>query len=349
MPTSVLSAYGINGRSSVEAFGSGLINNTWKVIAGDQEYILQRVNHAVFKEPENIANNISLVGDYLRQNHPEYKFIAPVVTPKGDEMIHISGKGYFRMFPFVAGSHSKDVVETPEQAYEAATQFGRFTRLLHGIDIEKLRLTIPCFHDLSLRYKQFLLAIEKGNRDRIRESEALIKSLVAHADIVTEYDNIVANPEFRLRVTHHDTKISNVLFDKKGRGICVIDLDTVMPGYFISDVGDMMRTYLSPVSEEETDFEKIRVRDEFYTAIVQGYYNEMKDELTKTEKKYFFYAGEFIIYMQAIRFLTDYLNDDIYYGAKYPTHNLMRAKNQSILLEQLLKKKEQLQSIVDLV
>jgi len=177
----------------------------------------------------------------------------------------------------------------------------------------------------------------------------LIKSLVAHADIVTEYDNIVANPEFRLRVTHHDTKISNVLFDKKGRGICIIDLDTVMPGYFISDVGDMMRTYLSPVSEEETDFEKIRVRDEFYTAIVQGYYNEMKDELTKTEKKYFFYAGEFIIYMQAIRFLTDYLNDDIYYGAKYPTHNLMRAKNQSILLEQLLKKKEQLQSIVDLV
>ena len=348
MPTLVLSAYGLDGRSSVETFGSGLINNTWKVIAGEQEYILQRVNHAVFKEPHDIANNISLVGDYLKRNHPEYKFVAPVVTPKGDEMIYISGQGYFRMFPFVAGSHSKDVVETAEQAYEAATQFGRFTRLLHGIDIKKLRLTIPCFHDLSLRYKQFLLAIEKGNKDRIRESDALIKSLVAHADIVTEYDNIVANPDFRLRVTHHDTKISNVLFDQKGRGICVIDLDTVMPGYFISDVGDMMRTYLSPVSEEETDFEKIRVRDDFYKAIVQGYYNEMKDELTETEKKHFFYAGEFIIYMQAIRFLTDYLNDDIYYGAKYPRHNFMRAKNQSILLEQLLNKKEQLQRIVDL-
>ncbi len=348
MPTLVLSAYGLDGRSSVETFGSGLINNTWKVIAGEQEYILQRVNHAVFKEPQDIANNISLVGDYLKRNHPDYKFVAPVATSKGDEMIYISGQGYFRMFPFVAGSHSKDVVETAEQAYEAATQFGRFTRLLHGIDIKKLRLTIPCFHDLSLRYKQFLLAIEKGNKDRIRESDSLIKSLVAHADIVTEYDNIVANPDFRLRVTHHDTKISNVLFDQKGKGICVIDLDTVMPGYFISDVGDMMRTYLSPVSEEETDFEKIRVRDDFYKAIVQGYYNEMKDELTETEKKHFFYAGEFIIYMQAIRFLTDYLNDDIYYGAKYPRHNFMRAKNQSILLEQLLNKKEQLQGIVDL-
>src|SRR6185295_7768404 len=140
-----------------------------------------------------------------------------------------------------------------------------------------------------------------------------IHFLFSHNDILSVYQQIVTDKEFRLRVTHHDTKINNVLFDKDEKGICVIDLDTVMPGYFISDVGDMMRTYLSPVSEEETDFEKIRVRDELYRAIVQGYYNEMKDELTGTEKKHFFYAGEFIIYMQAIRFLTDYLNDDIYY------------------------------------
>lgn len=142
----------------------------------------------------------------------------------------------------------------------------------------------------------------------------------------------------KLRVTHHDTKISNVLFDKKGKGICVIDLDTVMPGYFISDVGDMMRTYLSPVSEEENDLGKITVRDDFYRAIVQGYYNEMKDELTETEKKYFFYAGKFMIYMQAVRFLTDHLNDDVYYGAKYEGHNFMRAANQVRLLECLLEK-----------
>ena len=108
----------------------------------------------------------------------------------------------------------------------------------------------------------------------------------------------------------------------------------------------MMRTYLSPVSEEEKELEKIEVRDDFYKAIVEGYYNEMKDELTETEKKYFFYAGTFMIYMQALRFLTDYLNDDIYYGAKYPRHNFMRAKNQLVLLEQLLKKKDQLESIL---
>ncbi len=349
MPKSVLAAYGLDEKSlKVEAFGSGLINNTWKVITAGNEYILQKVNHAVFKEPEHIANNIRLIGSFLRSHHPHYRFIGPVANQDGSEMIHVNGQGYFRMFPFVKGSHSKDVVETPGQAYEAAAQFGRFTKLLHGFDINKLKLTIPFFHDLTLRYQQFLKALEKGNKDRIHESDAIIGRLIAKADIVTEYNSIKSNPKFKLRVTHHDTKISNVLFDKNGKGICVIDLDTVMPGYFISDVGDMMRTYLSHVSEEETEFERIEVRDEFYKAIVEGYYTEMKDELTSAEKKYFFYAGAFMIYMQAIRFLTDYLNDDVYYGAKYPKHNLMRAKNQLILLERLLSKEEQLRAIVDL-
>ena len=346
MPQSVLPAYGLEEKSLiVEAFGSGLINNTWKITSSGNEYILQRVNHAVFKEPADIANNVSLIGAYLRKYHPGYKFVSPVPSSTGDEMIYHKEKGYFRLFPFVPGSHSKDVVETPEQAYEAAAQFGRFTRLLDGVDIKKLKITIPCFHDLTLRYQQFLLALEKGNKQRINESEPLIKLLASHVSIVTEYANIKTNPEFKLRVTHHDTKISNVLFDARNKGLCVIDLDTVMPGYFISDVGDMMRTYLSPVSEEEKEFGKIEVRDDFYKAIVLGYYHEMKDSLTKTEKKYFFYAGTFMIYMQALRFLTDYLNDDKYYGAKYPRHNYIRAKNQLVLLERLLEKKEELENI----
>ena len=156
----VLPAYGFEKNSlKVEAFGSGLINNTWKVTASGKEYILQRVNHAVFKEPGDIANNIRLIGAYLRKNHPDYKFVSPVTSSSGDEMVYMRENGYFRMFPFVPGSHSIDVVETPRQAYEAATQFGRFTRLLHGIDVKKLKLTIPCFHDLTLRYEQFLQAL----------------------------------------------------------------------------------------------------------------------------------------------------------------------------------------------
>jgi len=263
-------------------------------------------------------------------------------------MIYLKDEGFFRLFPFVAGSHSKDVAETPEQAYEASVQFGRFTKLLAGLDVSKLRITIPCFHDLELRYEQFLQALEKGNKQRIKQSEDLIRLLVGYSDIVTEYRNIKLNNAFKLRVTHHDTKISNVLFDTNENGLCVIDLDTVMPGYFISDVGDMMRTYLSPVSEEESDFSKIVVRDDFYKAIVQGYYSEMKDELTATEKSYFFYAGKFMIYMQALRFLTDHINDDVYYGARYEDHNFIRAKNQSVLLEQLIKKQDHLQNLLNL-
>src|SRR5690606_24912784 len=139
----------------------------------------------------------------------------------------------------------------------------------------------------------------------------------------------------RIRVTHHDTKISNVLFDKDGKGICVIDLDTVMPGYFISDVGDMIRTYVSPANEEERDFDKIRVRDDVMDALTEGYLEFMGDELTATEKKHTRYSGMFMTYMQALRFLTDYLNDDVYYGARYDGHNRVRAMNQVRLLSEL--------------
>ena len=347
----ILKAYGLNASTyAIEPFGSGLINNTWKVSTNETDYILQRINNAVFKKPHNIANNISVIAAHLKGQYPDYLFISPcenTVTPKRDDdtsvkgaqILYKKGSGYFRMFPFVPNSHSKDVVETPEQAYQAAAQFGKFTRLLSDLDLRKIKTTIPHFHDIGLRYKQFLTALKKGNPQRISETSDLIKTVLQHVDIVKEYKAIQSNPDFKIRVTHHDTKISNVLFDPNDKGLCVIDLDTVMCGYFISDVGDMMRTYLSPVSEEEQDFSKITVRDDFYKAIVQGYFDEMKDELTATEKNYFFYAGKFLIYMQALRFLTDYLNNDVYYGSKYAAHNFMRAKNQMVLLERLLEKR----------
>ncbi len=334
MIQSVLAEYGFNTSPlQVKPFGTGLINHTWKLEVSDKAYIVQRINNDVFKNPADIAHNINVIAEYLNANFPGYKFIAPIASSHGLKMFYDKKEGYFRVFPFVSGSHSVDVVETPEQAFEAAAQFGRFSRLLSGIDISKIKITIPGFHDLSLRYKQFLHALEHGNQSRITESTELIEKLKSFSDIVTVYENILQSPDFKLRVTHHDTKISNVLFDNNDRGLCVIDLDTVMPGYFISDVGDMMRTCICPVSEEEQDFDKVEVRKEFYNAIVDGYYSEMKDELTNTEKKYFLYAGKFLVYMQAIRFLTDYLQDDVYYGAKYPGQNLVRAGNQTVLLE----------------
>ena len=331
----ILYQFGLDaGNFNIHPFGNGLINTTWS-IADKQEnakYILQKVNHHIFKQPANIAFNIRLIDNYLKQHFPDYLFVSPLVTITGDAFIK-NDDAYYRMFPFISDSHTIDVVENPQQAYEAANQFARFTKQLAGLDAAQLTTTLPDFHNLTLRYQQFEEALVTGNPDRIIQSKELIAAVKQNKRIVDQYE--ICKEKLSIRITHHDTKISNVLFDEKDKGFCVIDLDTVMPGYFISDVGDMMRTYLCPVSEEEKDFSKIIIRKEFYDAIINGYLAEMGAELTETEKKYFPYAGEFMIYMQAIRFLTDHLKNDSYYGAKYEGHNFVRAGNQITLLKRL--------------
>jgi Ser/Thr protein kinase RdoA (MazF antagonist) len=335
----VLQNYGINiDECAVQPFGSGLINTTWKIIKGDEQYIVQKINHAVFKQPDYIAANIRLLANYLSKTHPEYLFVAPVKTTNNQEMFFIQGDGYYRIFPFIKNSHTIDVVTNAQQAYEAAKQFGAFTKRLAGFNAADLKTTLPDFHNLSLRYQQFEQALVNGNRQRIQTSPEEINQLKKNKYIVDEFEKVKLNTDFKIRVTHHDTKISNVLFDEQDHGLCVIDLDTVMPGYFISDVGDMLRTYLSPASEEENDFSKLEIRDEYFEAIVNGYLSEMNEELSKKEKQSFIYAGKFMIYMQALRFFTDYLNNDLYYGSKYEGHNLIRAKNQMVLLQLLMGK-----------
>lgn len=336
----ILKAFGVEDAEAMP-FGSGLINRTWKVCTPGGNFILQKINDQVFRQPEDIAHNIRLIADYLKKNHPDYFFISPVASNSGEDLVFFEGEGWFRCLPFVENSVTIEVVSSPRQAYEAARQFGKFTRVLSGFDVNRLKITIPQFHDLDWRYRQFLYAISNGNRQRKEEAQKLIDKILGYKSLVEEYRDMIARGQFKLRVTHHDTKISNVLFDRNYKGICVIDLDTVMPGFFISDLGDMVRTYVSPVNEEETDLAKIYFRKEYYDAIVQGYLSEMDSELTSEEKKYFFFSGKFIVYMQALRFLTDYLNNDQYYGSKYQGHNLNRAGNQAVLLQALMKNEQQ--------
>lgn len=339
MPAKILPYYNLDPHVPVQPYGSGLINHTWLVKASD-DYILQRINHDVFKHPWHIADNIDLIAAYLKKNHPDYLFVAPVKTTDEKSMVHDAELGYFRMFPFVKDSYVHNVLQSPGEAYEAAAQFGGFTKLLSGLAVEELKITLPNFHNLVQRFHQFMCVCTYGNAQRIAQAAEEIRFLRTQEHIVTIYSTIVSSSNFRLRPTHHDTKISNVLFDAEGNGLCVIDLDTVMPGFFISDVGDMMRTYLSPVSEEEKDFSKITVREEYFEAIVEGYLSKMADELTEEELRHFVYAGKFMIYMQAIRFLADYFNNDAYYGARYKEHNYVRAKNQITLLKCLLEKEQ---------
>jgi Ser/Thr protein kinase RdoA (MazF antagonist) len=342
-----LAAYNLNSSElNIQKIHDGLINSTWRISNSSHSYILQKLNHQVFKNPQTIASNISLIAAYLLKHHPEYLFIAPLKTKSNEEMVKIDGNEYFRLIPFVEGSFSINTVEKPEQAFEAASKFGEFTRILSDFPVEKLQATIPDFHNLSLRYRQFKEALKTENKARLKQSSELIQFMEDHKYVVDIYENILENPSFKLRVTHHDTKISNVLFDKENKGLCVIDLDTVMPGYFISDVGDMMRTYLSPVNEEESDFSKIDIREEYFKSIWDGYISEMEDELNEEEKSHFIYAGKFMIYMQAIRFLTDYLNNDIYYGSKYEGQNFVRAGNQMTLFTKLIEKEHILKSMI---
>ncbi len=325
-----------------QSFGAGLINHTWKLSCSKGDFILQTINQNVFPEPEAIASNIDAVGEYLLQNSPNYFFVRPVQTTDGKSMFYFENK-YYRLFPFVHGSHAKLVVDTAAEAFEGAKQFGNFTKLLSGFNTQQLYETLPDFHNLSLRYHQFEASLISGDSSRIHQSKKEIEQLIKHKGIVAVYESILTDKEFKRRVTHHDTKISNVLFDASNKGICVIDLDTLMPGLFISDVGDMMRTYLCPVSEEEKDLNKIVIRTDIYQAIVSGYADAMGDELSTKEKQYFFYAAQYMIYMQALRFLTDHLNNDRYYGAKYEGNNFVRAINQIQLLEKLIEKKSLLQ------
>ncbi len=347
MKKKILLAYGLHHEPvTLLPLGEGLINHTWDLRCGYQHFVLQKINEAVFTDPAALANNIKAIGRWLAANQSHYFFVQPKLTVTGEAQFYLPGDGYYRLWPYVEGSHSKTSLDDAAQAYEAARQFGKFTRMLHDFDATQLRTTIPDFHNLPLRYAQFLHAVVHGNAARIEAAAEITEQLKNESVIVDIFQIITKDPAFKIRVTHHDTKISNVLFGENDKGICVIDLDTVMPGYFMSDLGDMIRTYVAAATEEEGDTSKIVVRKEYYHALVKGYLDEMGELLTPEEKQHIFYSGQMMTYMQALRFITDYLNNDVYYGARYEGHNLVRAVSQLTLLKQLQENKAALSFVV---
>jgi Ser/Thr protein kinase RdoA (MazF antagonist) len=343
----ILLSFGLNPSDyTIQPFGSGLINHTLKVSGSAGDYILQQINVNVFKAPEDIAENLSLLDRHFKKTKSDYLFIAPLPATSGDFLVKSASGNIFRLFPFVKGSQTINFISYEKEAFEAAKQFGRFTRLLKEFEIGQLKYTLPAFHDLELRFEQFKTANQNATRERADQASNEIKEVYKHDHILQTYTHLIANSEMPLRIIHHDTKIGNILFDDQQNGLCVIDLDTVMPGYYLSDVGDMMRTYLSPANEEEADLSKIYIRENFFSAVCKGYLSEMGNVLSETEKKYFIFSGKLMIYMQAIRFLTDFLNNDIYYGTKYPGHNLNRARNQFTLLNKYVEAEEKFKQLM---
>jgi len=348
MTADVLNRYGLDEKNClISPFGNGLINYSWKITSGKKEFLLQQINQQVFRHPPQIMKNLADLDAYFKLHYPDYLFVAPTPANTGQNYVKDETGNYYRLFPFIKDSFSCDMVSDPALAFEGARQFGKFTRLLTPFDPGRLSITLPDFHNLSLRYRQFDSALQNGNKKRISDSEDTISFLKDQKEIADEYEKIKKNETLKIRVIHHDAKINNVLFDKVNQtGLCLVDLDTVMPGFYISDVGDMLRTYICPVDEEEADTRRILIREEYFLAIVKGYLGEMNNVLTENEKKYFVYAGKFAIYMQALRFLTDYINDDIYYSIKYENQNRVRARNQVTLLKHFMEKEDQLNNIL---
>ncbi|MFC3562950.1 phosphotransferase enzyme family protein [Pedobacter jamesrossensis] len=344
----VLKAYGIECIDcEIKPFGNGLINQTWKVFAPDGQYILQKVNTNVFQSPVDIADNTLIIKKYLDRVAPQYLFVAPIITITGAGIIE-EGDGFYRLFPFVANSFTVDTVTEAEQAYHAAKQFGKFTRILEAFNPQNLKVTIPDFHNLSLRAVQYSMALKNANKERLKTANWAIEKVKEYLWIAEKFKQLQVENSLKTRVIHHDTKINNVLLHiESGRGLSVIDLDTVMPGYFISDVGDMMRTYLSAANEEEISFEKIKVRSDVFLAIYKGYMEEMRRSLNLREQELFIYSGQFMIFMQTLRFLTDYLNNDVYYPVSHAEHNLLRAKNQITLLMEYTKSELEFKQIIE--
>jgi len=328
MMQSIFDQYGW-GNASAIPLTQGLINQTFDVHTAQGAFILQNINTQVFKDPFTIDHNIKAFGQYYNTNRPEKLFTHLVPNLRGETLIKWEGKHY-RAFKKIDGI-ALDVLKTASQAKAASNQFGQFTASLIEFPIAQLKVTIPQFHDLALRYNQFEEALIHGDAKRMDTAKDAIQFLQSHQAYVKKWLDFTSNKEAHLRVTHHDTKISNVLF-KDENAICVIDLDTTMPGYFISDVGDMCRTYLCPVNESCQDLNQIKVIPERWTSIQNGYLEAMGEFLTNFEKDHFAFSGQSIIYMQALRFLTDYLELDPYYKVDRPGQNLDRTLNQNQLL-----------------
>ena len=338
---------------SIERFGNGLINDTYtcefQTESGPRRYIIQRINHDVFKDPVSLMRNVERVCGHIRKRLESKccepvarRFLTIIPTHTGSSLLVLTNNenqsepSYWRCFDFIEGCTSHDVLKTPEQAYQTARKFGEFQRLVADLGGDRLSETIPDFHNTPKRFKALLEAIQLDPIGRVGNCKEEIEFALSHESIAHHLLDLHARGLIPERVTHNDTKLSNVLIDDiTGEGMCVVDLDTVMPGLSLYDFGDLVRTCVSPVPEDCADLDRIQVRQPIFKALVRGFLYEMADVLTSTEVENLGFAAKLLTYEVGLRFLTDYILGDPYFGEKRPNQNLERARNQFRLAQKL--------------
>lgn len=344
--------------SSVEKYGNGLINNTYKVTSAnpdEPDYLLQKINHKIFKDVDGLQNNIKKVTDHIRKKLEDAmvpdvarRVLTPVEFHNSAADSGSSSKLYFkdengdywRLFLFIDGAKSYERMETPEMARIAGKAFGNFHRQLNDFPGETLIEVLPNFHNTPVRIANLRKRVVKDPFDRLKNAKKEVEYLLGRAG---EFSKIVEMGKMGMipkRVVHQDTKFNNVLMEANAESeepevLCIIDLDTVMPGYICYDVGDAIRSGANRGKEDEKNLDKVGLNIEIYRGFLDGFTEETKDFLTKTELETLPFGPKLLTYEQAVRFLDDYLDGDRYYKINYPTHNLVRARSQIKLLQSM--------------
>ena len=336
----IIKHYGFNTNTTkISPLGNGHINTTLLVsdTSGDgknkkvKTVVLQKINHSVFTKPQQIIKNADLISQHITKlpNYPLHN-IVQLKTINGESSCHY-GNNTWRALRFIEHSCTVEQLETVQQAKQVATAFAQFTDSLKDFDAETLDVVIPDFHDLAVRIEQLQIAFKNcKNTNRLNAGKAWINFCEQQQGFINTVADISKN--LPLRVMHNDTKIGNLLFSSKTQQpIAVIDLDTCMPGFLMNDFGDMVRTTCSSLSEDATDVENMTIKEDIYQALLSSYSNTLASSISKVELESLPIGAKLLPFIIAIRFLTDYLNEDIYFQTKHPQHNLDRAINQFTL------------------
>lgn len=340
--------------TEVLPLGNGNINDTFRVRTdGPDEYVLQRINNAIFKDVELLQHNIELVTSHIRakleaagENDVDRKVLTPITLKDSDRTYYETGDGKFwRVTLLIPDSYTFEEVNS-HSSYDAGKAFGRFEDMLSDLP-ESLGETIPDFHNMELRSRQFAEAVEADAARRMADPEVqgLVAFLREHDYEMCKAERMYREGLLPKRICHCDTKVNNMLFDAEGNVLCVIDLDTTMPGFVFSDFGDFMRTGANTVAEDDPAVEKVAFRMDIFEAFTRGYL-ESATFLTPVEKENLPFAALLFPYMQAVRFLTDYINGDTYYKIAYPEHNLVRTRNQVALFKSVLEHLPRMQAFI---
>jgi Ser/Thr protein kinase RdoA (MazF antagonist) len=340
---------------SAARYGSGHINDTYCAVfqqgGAEKRLIIQRINHNIFKNPAALMENIQRVTAHLATqvaSEPDReRRVLTLIAARDGRAWHVDAEGnHWRAYRFIERARTFDAVETTEQAFQAARAFGRFQQLLAGLPAPRLRDTIPDFHNTPKRFAALEHAIAADVAGRAKLAVKEIEFALERKSIA----GVLLDANLPERVTHNDTKFSNVLMDDAtGEGICVVDLDTVMPGLALYDFGDMVRTTTSPAMEDERDLSKVTMQFPMFEALVRGYLESAGELLTKAEKQHLAFSGKLITFEQGVRFLADYLAGDTYYKVHHEGHNLDRSRTQFKLIESIEKQEEKMERLVEAI